>query len=58
MEIEEAMKRWEEVERKRWRCGGKLDSWPPGGIRLGARVCFSMCVLSATLPSSYELRFP
>lgn len=34
-------------------------SWPPGGIRPGARVCvFSMCVLSVTLPSSYELRFP
>lgn len=41
----------EKVERKRWRCGGrgKLDSWPPGGIRRGARVCiFYMCVLSAT----------
>lgn len=36
----------EKVERKRWRCGGKLDSWPPGGIRLGARVCVFPCVCS------------
>lgn len=28
---------------------GKLDSWPPGEIRRGARVCvFCMCALSAT----------